>query len=206
MTLDDRGYPTGSIGYDVIAADVLRQGDPRWSKRTLGNSATVTIASAGCVITSVAMACRVLGVRAGATPLDVMARGIQRPGVWAKGAAGCVVPELVRAQSGLEVGEDLPGAGAAAPTQPLRKLILEALDKGGVALVCVDTDRDAGGDVTGEHWCLATEADGDTLWLADPATGKIESLMLRTLSGSVRWGARTTKAYSVVRAISVFRA
>ena len=204
MTLDDRGYPTGEIGYDVIAADILRQGDPRWGKRTIGRSASTTIGAAGCVLTSVAMACRVLGVRAGATPLDCQARGVQRPGVWADGAAGCVVPELARAQ-GLTVGEDIPGAGAAAPTQPLRKLILEALDAGGVALVCVDTDRATGGDVTGEHWCLATEADSDTLWICDPATGGLERIVLRTLSGSVRWGKAKTKAYSVVRAVSLFR-
>jgi len=203
MTLDDRGYPTGPIGFTLADREVLRQSDGRWAKRLLGRSSSTTIGSSGCTVTAVAQALRVLGVRAGATPLDVQAHGVNRPGVWAEGAAGAVVSELARAQR-LTVGEDT-GAGHVAPVQPLRALILSCLDSGGVALVCVDHDHNApGGDDIGDHWVLAIGADADSLWVADPATGEVETLQLRTLTGPVLWGKRA-KVYSVVRAVTLFR-
>ena len=159
----------------------------------------------GCVITSVAMALRFLGVRAGATPTTVQTAGLARHGVWADGASGCVVPELVRAQTGLTVDVDADGPGVAAPVDRLSPLILDCLSGGGVALVSVDYDAGVkGGDAIGDHWVCAYAADDDWLHVADPATAKVERLDRTTLSATVMWG-RRRRPYVVVRAVTIFR-
>ena len=159
----------------------------------------------GCVITSTAMALRLLGVRAGATPTTVQAAGLARHGVWADGASGCVVPELVRAQTGLAVDVDADGPGVAAPVGRLSPLILDCLSAGGVALVSVDYDAGVRtGDSIGDHWVCAYAADDDWLYVADPATAKIERLDKTTLAATVMWG-RRRRPYVVARAVTVFR-
>jgi hypothetical protein len=159
----------------------------------------------GCVITSVAMALRFLGVRAGATPTTVQTAGLARHGVWAEGASGCVVPELVRAQTGLAVDVDADGPGVAAPVGRLSPLILDCLSAGGVALVSVDYDAGVRtGDAIGDHWVCAYAADDDWLYVADPATAKVERLDRTTLAASVMWG-RRRRPYVVARAVTVFR-
>jgi hypothetical protein len=159
----------------------------------------------GCVITSVAMALRYLGVRAGATPTTVQTAGLARPGVWAPGASGCVVPELVRAQTGLAVGVDADGPGIKAPVDRLSPLILDTLAGGGVALLSVDYDAGVrGGDSIGDHWVCAYAADDDWLYLADPATAKVEKIDRTTLAATVMWG-RRRRPYVGARAVTVFR-
>lgn len=186
---------------------VLWQGErKRWGPKLLGRSATVTFAQAGCVVTAVAIAERALGHRAGSTPTDVNARGLARPGVFAAGSAGANVPELIRAQ-GLTVGADLDGPGKVADTKSLKVAILEAVKAGGVAIVCVDHDRDKpGGDEIGDHWGTIVDVDveNDVAALVDPATGDIEPLVWRTLSAPVMWG-NVVKPYVATRAITVFR-
>lgn len=159
----------------------------------------------GCVITSTAMALRLLGVRAGATPTTVQAAGLARHGVWAEGASGCVVPELVRAQTGLTVDVDADGPGVAVPVGRLSPLILDCLSAGGVALVSVDYDAGVRtGDAIGDHWVCAYAADDDWLYVADPATAKIERLDRTTLAATVMWG-RRRRPYVVARAVTIFR-
>ena len=159
----------------------------------------------GCVITSTAMALRLLGVRAGATPTTVQAAGLARHGVWAEGASGCVVPELVRAQTGLTVDVDADGPGVAVPANRLSPLILDTLSAGGVALVSVDYDAGVRtGDAIGDHWVCAYAADDDWLYVADPATAKVERLDRTTLAASVMWG-RRRRPYVIARAVTVFR-
>lgn len=192
------------IGYP--AQPVIWQGAKPHGAAHVGRGSQ-TFGHVGCVVTSVAMALRFLGVKAGAQPLDVQAAGLARPGVWAEGSS-CVVPDLIRAQKGLTVGEDVPGAGALVPPGPdvLRPLLLGCFERGGVALVCVDYDRDLpAGDPTGEHWCCARGVEGDRLRLADPATAKDESVDLFTLSGPVHWGS-VVRPYVVVRVITIYRA
>ena len=159
----------------------------------------------GCVITSTAMALRLLGVRAGATPTTVQAAGLARHGVWAEGASGCVVPELVRAQTGLTVDVDADGPGVAVPANRLSPLILDTLSAGGVALVSVDYDAGVRtGDAIGDHWVCAYAADDDWLYVADPATAKVERLDKTTLAATVMWG-RRRRPYVIARAVTVFR-
>lgn len=189
-----------------IGGLLIAQDDKRWRTKLLGRSSETTIGAAGCVVTAVAIAERALGHRAGSTPVDVMERGLRRPGVWAPGAAGAHVPELVRAQ-GLTVGADLDGPGKVAHTKDLKALILECLQAKGVALVCVDHDKDKpGGDEIGDHWGTIVEVDvaNDVAAMVDPATCDVEPLIWRTLSGAVTWG-KAQKTYRATRAITVFR-
>lgn len=183
------------------AQPVIWQGAPPHGRQTVGRG-TQTFGAVGCVVTSVAMALRFLGIRAGAMPLDVQALGLARPGVWAPGQSGCVIPELCRACD-LDVIDDMDGPGKAAPVERLRGFVVETLQAGGVVLVGVDYDRDApAGDPTAEHWGCAFAIDGDDLLLADPATARTERLLLQTLAGPVRWG-RRVRPYQVARAIGV---
>ena len=116
-----------------------------------------------------------------------------------------MVPELVRAQTDVEVGEDADGAGRVAPLDRLRPLLTDTIAAGGVALVAVDYDaHDPTGDATAEHWACAYAVDGDDLLIADPATAKPERLPLDSLSAGVRWG-RRVRRYTVVRAVTVWR-
>ena len=173
--------------------------------------ATHPVGKLGCVPSATAMALRLLGAKAGATVVEVMeAAKRARDKVYPdpERPASAVVPELVRAQKGLIVGEDVPGAGVLVPPGPdvLRPLLLQCFARGGVALVCVDYDRDLpAGDPTGEHWCCARGVEPfGRLYLADPATAKDESVDLATLSGPVHWGS-VVRPYVVVRVVTVYR-
>jgi hypothetical protein len=136
-------------------------------------------------------------------PLDVQAAGLARLGVWAPGASGANVPELVRAQ-GLTVGEDADGPGRVVPVDRLRVILEDCLRRGGVALVAVDHDSTRGGDAIADHWGCAYRVEVGRLWMTDPATARVESLDWETLAGPVRWG-RVSRPYQVVRVITVFR-
>jgi hypothetical protein len=191
----------GRLGY--ADQPVLWQGDPRWGKRTVGLGQG-TFGAVGCVVTSLAMALRFLGVRAGATPLQVQAAGLLRGNVWAPGQSGCVVPALVSAQVDVSPGVDLAGPGKVADKGALRELITETLAKRGVLLVAVDYDRSLPkGDPIADHWVCCHAVDGDDVMISDPATARIERLLFQTLEGPVKWG-KITRRYSVARAVSVF--
>jgi hypothetical protein len=136
-------------------------------------------------------------------PLDVQAAGLQRLGVWAPGASGANVPELVRAQ-GLTVGEDADGPGRVVPVDRLRLIIDDCLRRGGVCLVAVDHDSTRGGDAIADHWGCAYRVEVGRMWLTDPATARVESLDWQALAGPVRWG-RVARPYQVVRVVTVFR-
>ena len=182
----------------------LYQGDPRWGQRTVGKGPQ-TFGLVGCVVTAVAEALRRLGVRAGATPLDVQAAGLLRPGVWAPGSSGAVVADLCRAQLGVGEVRDVSGAGTVTGIDELRTAILDCLARGGVALAAVDYDRDSPkGDPTAEHWGCIYAVEGDALLMADPATAKVERLAVATLAAKVKWG-RVVRPYLVVRTVLVFR-
>jgi hypothetical protein len=185
-------------------SSVLYQGDHRWGRVTVGRGPQ-RFGAVGCLVTSVAQALRILGVRAGATPLDVQRAGLAWPDVWAPGSSGAVVTELVRAQKGVVVGGDYSGAGTSTPPEVLRPVIADCIQRGGVALVAVDYDRDMpAGDPTAEHWGCAYAAQARRLWLTDPATAKRESVDLATLAGPVSWGS-VVRPYVVVRVVTVFR-
>lgn len=182
---------------------VLWQGDPRWARTLLGRG-LATFALAGCVATSTAELRRILGERAGATPLDVQAAGLARPGVWAPGASGANVPELVRAQ-GLTVGVDLDGPGRVADPDVLRSAVADCLIRGGVCLGAVDYDRALPhGDPLADHWTCLYALDGDDLCMTDPATARREKISWETLAGPVSWG-RRRRDYRLVRVVTAFR-
>ena len=189
------------LGY-LDPVPVLWQGSPPWGRQSVGRGSQ-TFGAVGCVVTSVTQGLRVLGARAGATPLDVQAAGLRRLGVWTPGQSGCNVPDLVRAQ-GLEVGADLDGPGKVADVARLREAIEDCLRRGGVALVAVDHDATRGGDAIADHWGCAHREEAGRLWFSDPATARVESVDWETLAGPVKWG-RKVRPYQVVRVITVFR-
>jgi hypothetical protein len=116
-----------------------------------------------------------------------------------------VVPELVRAQTGLAVGVDADGPGIAVLANRLSPLILDTLSGGGVALLSVDYDAGVrGGDSIGDHWVCAYAVDDAWLYLADPATAKVEKIDRTTLAGAVMWG-RRRRPYVGARAVTIFR-
>ena len=188
------------LGY--LDQPVIWQGSPPHGSQTVGRG-TGLFGAVGCVVTALAQTRRALGERAGAMPLDVQAAGLRRPGVWAPGSSGANVPELVRAQ-GLTVGADLDGPGKVADVPRLREAIEDCLHHGGVALVAVDHDRTRGGDDIADHWCSAHRLEVGRLWMADPATARVESVDWETLSGPVMWG-RKQRVYQVVRVVTVYR-
>jgi hypothetical protein len=182
---------------------VLWQGRAPWGSMTVGRGKAL-FGAVGCVVTSVAQARRILGERAGATPLDVQAAGLARNGVWGPGASGAVVSELVRAQ-GLDVGVDLDGPGRVAAPDVLRSAVIDCLLHGGVCLGAVDHDSALpSGDSVADHWTCIYAVDDDNLWMTDPATARRERISFEALSGPVSWG-RRRRDYRLVRVVTVFR-
>jgi hypothetical protein len=208
------------LGHDD-PAEVLWQGDHRWRSMLVGMSPTKRCGAVGCVLTAVAMARRILGLDAGATPASVQGRGLRHtPRVWAPSSAAAVIPHLAAA-NGLTCAAS-PVLGSA---QDMRAAILDALTPGpdgraGVALLHVDTDT-TDDDDAGKHWVLAHRAylrDGKrtdgVVHYCDPATAGgrrapsgapagLDGLDLRTLSGIAMWGS-TPRAYAV-RAVRPLR-
>lgn len=184
--------------------DIIWQGAHPHGKMPVGRGSAV-FGAVGCVVTSIAQARRILGERAGATPLDVQAAGLARDGVWAPGSSGAVVTELVRAQ-GLEVGVDLDGPGKVADPDALRSALVDCLTRDGVCLGAVDHDSALPkGDPIADHWTCIYAVDGDDVWMTDPATARRERISLETLAGPVMWG-RRRRDYRLVRVVTVYRA
>jgi hypothetical protein len=105
----------------------------------------------------------------------------------------------------LAVDVDADGPGIKAPVDRLSPLILDCLAGGGVALLSVDYDAGVkGGDSIGDHWVCAYAADDAWIYLADPATAKVEKVDRTTLAATVMWG-RRRRPYVGARAVTVFR-
>jgi hypothetical protein len=180
---------------------VLWQGGLPHAHLHVGNGKE-TFARVGCVVTSVAMACRYLGARSGALPAEVNRRGIAA-GAFPPGKSACVVRDLIDSQGCLISGKDFPGPGQHAAVDSLRPIIEQTIKAGGVLLVHVDYDAHLGGDFIGDHWCCAYAIEDGMLLMGDPATAKKESLFMDSLSGAVEWGSKKKK-YTIKRVVSVF--
>jgi hypothetical protein len=162
-----------------------------------------TFALVGCVVTCVSMALRILGAKAGSLPLEIQKIGLEF-GCWKAGVSSVEIQKLIRAQ-GLKSDLDT-GIGKVIEAKKLKKIILGILANNGVALLHVDYDNFlADGDETGEHWVLAFAADLNLnrIFIADPATAKIEFLDLDTLENEISWS-RIKRKYKAVRCISAF--
>ena len=182
---------------------VLWQGSAPWGSVPVGLGAE-THGAVGCLSTAVAQLLRIMGSRAGATPLHVKDMALAAGGVYADGKSGAVVTALVDAMVGLVHGVDVDGVGKVASVPDLQSAIIDALRRGGAALVCVDHDSmRRGGDPLGDHWIAAYAVDGERLLVADPASTGTTSLDWATLAGPSRWG-RVTRDYRVTRAVTVF--
>lgn len=163
-----------------------------------------TFARVGCVVTSVAMALRLLGAKAGAMPLEVQNKGLMKGGVWAKNSSACSVRALIDSQGSIISGQDFPGPGQHSAPDAVLRIVEKTIESGGVCLLHVDHDSAIpGGDQIGDHWIVAYAFDADHVYCADPATARNERLRRGDLSGIVMWG-KKQRAYSARRVVSVF--
>lgn len=189
------------IGKEQIP--VIWQGAKPHGNQFVGNGLE-SFRAVGCVVTCVAMACRYLGARAGATPIDVNNKGIKL-GAFAKNSSACTVRDLIDSQGCIISGNDLPGAGRYSSVDDLRPFIETTIQRGGVCLLHVDYDSKTGGDEIGDHWICAFAIDTNSreILCGDPATARTESLSLDTLSAVVSWQNKK-KPYLVRRAVAIF--
>ena len=158
----------------------LNQGDPAWAATKCGLSTTTTIQQAGCVLTSLAIALRSLGLDPAATPVTVQTKALaawrasRLPQPFATNSASAVI-DLVGRASGLDVGAVLQGR-----TGRLWSTLMAALG-GGRALLHVDTVDD--GVDKAHHWVLALRLDGRDIVFADPDGGHEGRLPWDSLEG-----------------------
>lgn len=158
----------------------LNQGDPLWAAEKCGLSSTATIQQVGCVLTSLAIAARQLGVDPQATPSSVQQQALAawragklaRP--FAENSAAAVI-DLVARASGLDVDAEVRGR-----TGRLWSTLMAALGSGR-ALLHVD-NRDDNVEEP-RHWVLALRQDGRDVVFADPDGGFEGRLTWDTLEG-----------------------
>lgn len=174
---------------------VLWQGASQWRDMKVGLS-DQRCAQVGCVLTAVAQACRILGVRAGATPQTVNDAGLKHaPAVWLpERPAAAIIPRLCRANRLACASEPIEGSAA-----EMREAITLSISGGGLALVHVDYT----GDERGEHWILAHAVEDGVIRACDPATARVEFLGLDALSGTAKWGS-VSKTYTVAKVRPIY--
>lgn len=160
------------LGFAVLAAATggsayllqeLKQGDPRWGKKLLGQSDKTTIARAGCLLTAMTMAHNLL-YRAQMTP-DVANDLILKEGGFS--GANMIFAPAARA---LRLAFD-PKRGNLVSGSPaiLAEHAADALRRGGIAIIHVTYDDDAAGD----HFIVATKLLPDgSFEVYDPGPGR----------------------------------
>jgi hypothetical protein len=188
------------LGFAVLAAagggtvyvlQELKQGDPRWGKKLLGQSNKTTIAAAGCLLTSMTLAHNLLHH-------DNMTPDVANDLILAAGGysgANMITAPAARAlrlafdpQRGTLVG----GAPAA-----LAAFAADALRRGGVAIVHVTYDEDPEGD----HFIVATKLLSDgSFEVFDPGPGRFN------LNPQLQGPTPRNKFYYPVKVTQLFRA
>lgn len=158
-----------------------------------------TFARVGCVVCCVAMALRHLGVRAGATPLDVNRVG-KTCHAFAKDSSSAVVRKLIDCQSGVFSKYDYPSSTDIVTKENLRNIIDRSLVDGGVVMAHVDYNDDDRGD----HWVLIFRSENGQYVADDPAIASHVYLDHDTLSGECYWKDKR-KNYEVLRLIPIVR-
>lgn len=174
------------------APDVLYQADSRWSQLRLGDGPS-TIGKAGCLLTCLTMAARILGTRPALIPPHAN-----------KAFQDAAVYDGDR----LRVHDAAPVLGLLAPLservvgQPgdphLKDALRDAFGQDGLAILHVDYDgTKPGGDVSGDHFILAAGWNPSTVLCNDPAVGRM-SLSWPLLEGLAVWGKTDRRLYCVV--------
>lgn len=176
-------------GVAAYTLTVMKQGDPRWGKKLLGQSSKTTLAGAGCLLTSMTMGHNLL---------------------WKNNMTPDVANDLVLAQGGFK-GAIMVYAGAARALgmtfDPKTLLVkgapaaiaahcAEGLRKGGIGILHVTYDEDAAGD----HFILVTRRLPDGRFeVFDPSAG------IFTLDANLQ-GVTPRKAfYTPVSCLQFFR-
>lgn len=146
-----------------------KQGDSAWGSQSLGGSGAGTMASAGCVITSIAVAAQSYGVTfngssSSITPLTVLQRAkstgaITTSGDYVWGNTSKLFNGLVYAGK----QENLTTESAMASSV---KAKLSDTSKENAVIICF----------SGQHYVLADHMVGNTIYVFDPATGGVVTL------------------------------
>lgn len=172
--------------------DALYQNDKRWAQLLLGNGPS-HIGSAGCVLTALAMAARVLGSRPDLLPPHANTSCLI--------AEAFARDELIVPRAALALGL-LADAQATVglPGDPTLVIALARAVEKGVALTRVDIDLNASGD----HTILVHCANDDgTFACLCPAIGPMQ--LSKSLEATVAWGKGNLKKYRVVGVRGVTR-
>ena len=121
---------------------LYKQCDPAWGKEQLGTSSTNTICSAGCLMSSAAMALSGIGKNFNPSTLNT----------WLKGHGGYVSGDLF-------VWASINSLGMTFQAKIANSQITSNIQAGNVVIVNVHN---------GGHWVLVTRVSGSTLYVNDP--------------------------------------
>lgn len=171
---------------------VMWQGDRRWGHEILGEGPG-RIANKGCVLVSVAAACRLWGGRPDMTPTILNALG--------KDGGAFINDGLLIHEIALMVGLEAPlseeVAGEPGDVKLQRALERALADREGGAILRVSTD----GSNKGRHSILATGWAPTTpkrVLCADSAPARLIEIPYPALRATVKWG-KVDKQYAVVK-------
>lgn len=197
----------------------LCQSSAPWGPMLLGLSTTTTYGRAGCLATTMAELCRMLGIDAAATPQTIVETAIARwraggskqdampfiklPADEKKGrepGANAVTVDVGRA-NGLLIGDRLDAGGPkGVGVKGLIDAFIKAQAAGGFAIAHVDTDA-ADADHNGKHWVTLDHGVGPVVIYRDPAIGAAGQLSATTGEGPAGWGKPRTFALRGLRTV-----
>jgi len=183
---------------------LLRQNDPRWGSKPLGNGA-LTIGRAGCLLTCMTMAANFL--RSTALTPDVVNEMCATGGAF---SGSFLIVEKAAEILSLHAPDSMRLRSKIGDLEiPIK--IRAVLATRGIAIVHVDHDSalPRGGDHQGDHFVLTlrrvTVPTGPAHFeCADPAPKAIVWLDAGTCTGTAQWGA-VRKTYRAVGVIPIFK-
>lgn len=175
------------LGGGAVAFRRLRQADPRWGSKLLGQSTSTTIARAGCLLTTLTMAHNAF-YKASLTPdaaneRILRAGGFQGPNLLQGSnkpaqALGMVTPPEAKKLKGVDYAA-------------LAQTVTEVLSRGGIPVIHVTHD----GDLTGDHFLMITKRNPDGSFTAVDPAGAADVIALNANLQNTRYVTLSVRAY-----------
>ena len=171
----------------------LWQADPRWSTLMLGHG-PARIGRAGCLLTILTEAARILAGRHGLLPPHANEQLRQTPGAFVAAGTDIRGDSLVVEVAARALGMESPQSERVdGDNEALREAIEAALLRG-LAILHVNHDD----DISGDHFILANgRGEGGTVEALDPALARTVVLSWPELTADVHWN-KKPKHYTVV--------